>query len=324
MDGPWQICRLDAADYGKKARETIKIMKWVDPAIEVVVCGSSNPAMASYPEWDRIILEHTYDDIEFLSLHRYYENFGNDENFLASFVDMHNFIKTICAAADYVKALKRSKKTLYLSFDEWNVWYQQKQTPHEWRTAPPILEDRYSLLDALVVGGLGITLLNNADRVRIACLAQLVNVIAPIVTVPGGGSFRQTIYWPFRDISLYGRGTVLNPITRIPQKETCYGETPIVPVSIIHHEEQGILTLFALNTDLKETRELRLNLRSFEKTVMIERSALLGDDLHRKNSIKHPDAVKPVQVPLTEGAGGIYTLHLAPASWNVIRFRTSV
>jgi alpha-N-arabinofuranosidase len=321
MDGPWQICHLDAVDYGKKARETIKIMKWVDPAIELVVCGSSSPAMASYPEWDRIILEHTYDDVEFLSLHRYYENFGNDENFLASFVDMHNFIKTICATTDYVKALKRSKKTIYLSFDEWNVWYQQKQTRYDWQIAPPILEDRYSLLDALVVGGLGITLLNNADRVRIACLAQLVNVIAPIVTIPGGGSFRQTIYWPFRDISLYGRGTVLNPISKMPQKETCYGDTPVVPLSVVHHEEEGMLTLFALNTDLKEGQELHLNLRSFEKTLMIERTALWGD-LHRKNSIEQPGAVKPVQVPVCEGRDGMYTLRLAPASWNVIRFQT--
>jgi alpha-N-arabinofuranosidase len=321
MDGPWQICHLDAADYGKKARETAKIMKWVDPSIELVACGSSNSTMPTFPEWDRIILEHSYEQVNYISLHRYYENHGNDDDFLASFADMNNFIKTITATADYVKALTRSKKTMFLSFDEWNVWYQQNQVSFDWQEAPPIIEDHYSLLDALVVGGFGITLLNNADRVKIACLAQLVNVIAPIFTKPGGGIFRQTIYWPFHDLSVYGRGTVLTPVVKSPKKETRHGTIPVVPVSVVYNEENSEVTLFALNTDTKQDLETTLNLASFGKTEMLERTVLSGTDLHLKNSFDTPDAVKPQTVPVSREIQGVYSLRLAAASWNLIRFR---
>lgn len=321
MDGSWQICHLDADDYGKKARETAKMMKYIDPDIELVVCGSATSNQPTYPSWDRTVLEYTYENVDFLSLHRYYENFGNDDDFLASHVDMNRFIKSVCATADYVKALKRSKKTMYLSFDEWNVWYQSKQEEHPWMTAPRILEDQYSLLDALVFGGLGITLLNNCDRVKVACLAQLVNVIAPIFTQPGGGAIRQSIYWPFKDISLYGRGSVLTTVNRTPMKETMYGESPDVVSSVVYHEESGEITAFVLNTNTKESAELELNLASFGNTKMISRTELTGSDLHAKNTFANPDLVKPATVAVSDSDNGVYTVNLKPASWNVIRFK---
>jgi alpha-N-arabinofuranosidase len=323
MDGPWQIGQLSAADYGKKARETAKIMKWVDPEIELIVCGSSAPSMPTFPEWDRIVLEHTYDQIDFLSLHRYYENLGNTADFLASFWDMDQFIKTVCATADYVKAYRRSKKTVHLSFDEWNVWYMSQQSPHDWQTAPALLEDRYSLLDALVVGGLGITLLNNADRVKIACLAQLVNVIAPITTVPGGPILRHSTYWPFRDISYYGRGTVLTPVTKSPTRETCYGDAPVVPIAAVYDDDGDTITIFALNTDTEQETEVKLDLRSFGNSTIKEWTVLAGADLNRNNTVEEPDAVVPRPAAISDNvSNGTHTVHLEPASWNVIRFST--
>ena len=321
MDGDWQICHLDADDYGKKAREAAKMMKWIDPEIELVVCGSATSNQPTYPSWDRTVLEYTYDNVDFISLHRYYEDKGNKDDFLASHVDMNRFIKTVCGTADYVKALKRSKKTMYLSFDEWNVWYQSKQESHPWQTAPRILEDNYSLLDALVFGGLAITLLNNSDRVKIACLAQLVNVIAPIFTEPGGKSFCQTIYYPFQDISLYGRGTVLSTVNKTTCKETVYGDAPDVVSSVVYNEENGEITAFILNTNLSSDEEVQLDMASFGKTSMISRTELHGADLDAKNTFAKPDAVHPVSVETTEGDGGIYSVPLKPASWNVLRFR---
>jgi alpha-N-arabinofuranosidase len=321
MDGPWQICHLDAVDYGKKARETAKIMKWIDDSIELVVCGSSNSFISTYPEWDRIILEHTYEHIDYLSLHRYYENYNNDEDFLASFVDMNKFIKTICAAADYVKAYLRSKKTMYLSFDEWNVWYQARQKSHDWEYAPSIIDDVYSSLDALVVGGLGITLINNADRVKIACLAQLVNVIAPIVTVPNGPCFRQTIYWPFHDISKYGRGTAIVPIVNCEKRETCHGDAPLVTVAVVHNKHEKMLTVFALNTDKNNKTELSIDLRSFGKISLAGHITLCGEDLSLTNTPDKPNAVHPVNLSITETASdSFHRVILENASWNVIRF----
>lgn len=322
MDGPWQICHLDAVDYGKKARETIKLMKWTDERIQTIVCGSASTSMPTYPEWDRIVLEHTYDLADYISIHRYFENRGNDDDFLASFYDMEQFIKTSVATCDYVKALKRSKKEMMLSFDEWNIWYQSKMEPHPWIEAPRILEDHYSLLDALAFSGMAITLLNHADRVKVACLAQLVNVIAPVFTEPGKGAYKQSIYFPFRDISVYGRGTVLMPIVRTENKVTeAFGEVPAAIFSTIYNEENDEVTVFALNTNKNESSETEIDLSSFGKTEMIYRTELCGSDLNAKNSLESPDAVKTVAISPIQSENSIYAVTLKSASWNVLRFK---
>lgn len=322
MDGPWQTCHLEAAEYGKKARETARFMKGIDNTIECVVCGSSTTSLPTYPEWDRIVLEYTYDAADYISIHRYYENFGDDDDFLASFCDMNDFIKTACATADYVKAVKRSKKTMYLSFDEWNVWYQQNMQEHPWLTAPRILEDHYSLLDALVLGGLAITLLNHVDRIKIACLAQLINVIAPIFTEPGKGAYRQTIYWPYHDISVYGHGTVLHPVVCAPKEVTKkYGEVPAVIFAVVHNAESGEVTVFALNINRKEISETEINLASFGKTTMFYRTEMTGADLSVKNSFDNPDAVMSRPAELVQAENGVYDVVLKAASWNVLRFK---
>ena len=321
MDGPWQICHLDAVDYGKKARETAKIMKWIDDSLELVACGSASSALPTFPEWDRIVLEQTYEHIDYLSLHRYYENLGNDDDFLASFVEMDSFIHSVTATADYVQALKRSKKTVNLSFDEWNVWYQQKQQPHGWEEVPALLEDRYSLLDALVFGGLGITLLNNCDRVKIACLAQLVNVIAPIFTMKGGSVIRQTIFWPFKHLSVFGRGTVLKPVVKAATKETCYGDTPVLATAVVHSEEKQEVTVFCLNIDKNQSQELKLELRDFPQMKMIEHIVLTGNDLNAINSFEKPDNVTPRSLPVVNGENGAFSVNIEKLSWNVLRFK---
>lgn len=322
MDGPWQICHLDAHDYGKKAVETAKIMKWTDENIKLVVCGSASSNMPTYPEWDRIVLEHTYDYADYISIHRYFENFGNDDDFLASFYDMDQFIKTCTATCDYVKAYKRSNKTMNLSFDEWNIWYQHKKEPHDWMVAPRILEDHYSLLDALAFGGMAITLLNHADRVKTACLAQLVNVIAPIFTEPGKGAYRQAIYWPFRDISVYGRGTTLKPVVKSEMKVTeKYGEVPAVIFAAVLSEDQTELSVFALNTNKTESSETTIDLSSFTKTEMFYRTEMYGNDLSATNTLEEPNKVQNVNAPVTAPDHNIYTVDLKPASWNVMRFK---
>ena len=326
MDGPWQICHLDAHDYGKKALEAIKMMKWTDDSIKCVVCGSAASTMPTYPEWDRIVLEHTYDMADYISIHRYFENLGDDDDFLASFYDMDQFIKTSTATCDYVKALKRSKKTMMLSFDEWNIWYQKNQTEHGWEKAPRLLEDNYNLLDALAFGGMVITLLNHSDRVKIACLAQLINVIAPITTEPKKGSFVQTIYYPFKDMCRFGKGVSLQPVVRTENKITkSYGEVPAVVFSAVNNEEEKTVTIFALNTSKNDDSETEIDLASFADTKLSYWSVLCGTDLSARNSFEKPDNVKPEI--LNEGVlskveqnKGVYKIQLKKASWNVLRF----
>ncbi|MBO9600340.1 MAG: alpha-N-arabinofuranosidase, partial [Cohnella sp.] len=221
MDGPWQVGQKTAVEYGRIAYESAKVMKLVDPTIELVACGSSSREMPTYPEWESTVLDHTYEQVEFLSLHSYYGNPENDTaTFLGRSLQMEDFIKSVTATCDYIKAKKRSKKTMMLSFDEWNVWFHSNDADKKlepWQIAPPQLEDMYTMEDALVVGCLLIALLKHSDRVRMACLAQLVNVIAPIMTENGGQAWAQTIFYPYMHASVHGRGKALVPLVQSPK-----------------------------------------------------------------------------------------------------------
>ena len=221
MDGPWQICQKTAYEYGRAANEAAKVMRWVDPSIELVACGSSAYDMPTFGSWEMEMLEQCYDNVDYVSLHRYFANRENDTpSFLAKGLDMEAYIKTAVSICDAIGGKKHSRKKLNLSFDEWNVWYhsneQDKQVleQNHWGQALPLLEDVYNFEDALLVGSLLITLMRNSDRVKMACLAQLVNVIAPIMTSERG-SWVQTTYWPYMHASIYGRGTALNPCGQI-------------------------------------------------------------------------------------------------------------
>lgn len=321
MDGDWQICHLNADDYGKKARESAKIMKMVDPSVELVVCGSAGRDMPTFPEWDRKVMEYTYNDADYLSMHRYYENHGNNLDFLASFMDMDQFIRTMAATADYVKAEKRGSKDFYFSFDEWNVWYTNQDKPHGWMEAPPILENNYSLLDALVFAGLGMTLVNHADRVKIACLAQLVNVIAPIYAQKGGKVIRQTIFYPFRYLSKYGRGTVLQPVVQTPTVETKYGGTPLLYTCAVC-TDYGEVNVFCLNIG-NEDMVVDINLASFGKLIMAEHLCFNGNDLNAKNTFDNPDCVLPHDIVPVTGEFCRCNVLLPKQSWNMLRFHAA-
>lgn len=323
MDGDWQICHLSAEDYGKKALEAAKIMRWKDPGIELVACGSSGPHMPTFPAWDRIILEYLYDIVDYVSLHRYYELDDDINSFLASFVDMDYFIKTAIATTDYVKAKKRSKKTLYLSFDEWNIWYQKRGIFHAdpWQIGPNLIEDRYSLLDALTLGGLLCALLQNADRVKIACLAQLVNVIAPILTERGGKIVRQTIFYPFQQVSMHGRGTVLESRVLCPALPTKkYGEAPVLQSVPVYDEERNSLNLFILNCSGNPIATDFI-FRGFTEYKPVEHEILAGEDLMAVNSFENPNQVQLTYASdLPEENGDSFQTVLPSLSWNMIRF----
>ena len=218
MDGPWQTGQKTAYEYGRIANEAAKMMKWTDDSIELVACGSSSSEMKTFGDWEYTVLSECYDNVDYISLHRYYGNPSNDTaDFLASSVNLEDFIRTVASICDAVKGKKHSKKRVHLSLDEWNVWYHSNQQDQDlykqepWGTALPLLEDVYNFEDALLVGLMLITILRNADRVKIACMAQLVNVIAPIMTRPGGGAWKQTIFWPLMQASLYGRAKASSP-----------------------------------------------------------------------------------------------------------------
>lgn len=235
---------------------------------------------------------------------------------------MDQFIRTVVATADYVKAKKRSRKRLYLSFDEWNVWADRSVTYETWDYAKPRLEQIYNLQDALVFGGLLCTLLNNVDRVKIACLAQLVNAIAPILTEPGGGVIKQTIFYPFAQVSALGRGVVLQPLISSPRYESVYGDVPVLQLSAVYREEEEEVAVFVLNCAQEEAVELSLDFRSFTAVNPLEHLVLNGPDLKAVNSFAEPDKVVPRPLALPNGEGKLITVELPCLSWNVLRFKT--
>jgi alpha-N-arabinofuranosidase len=307
-------------------------MKLIDPSIELVSCGSSGLDMPTFPEWEAKTLEHTYDFVDYVSLHQYYGNRENDSNdFLALSDDMDQFIHTVIATCDYVKAKKRGKKNINLSFDEWNVWFHSNAADddirknHPWQVAPPMLEDRYTFEDALLVGLMIITLLKHADRVKIACMAQLVNVIAPIMTEPGGGiGWKQTIYYPFMHASLFGRGVVLHPIMKNTKHVTAkHDEVTDIESILVWNEEKEALTVFAVNRNLQEDIQLISDVRGFERYQVLEHIVLEQDDLKATNA-PNLESVQPKVVSRSSIADGEMTSMLHKASWNVIRLKKDI
>lgn len=326
MDGPWQIGAKTADEYGRLACETAKVMKELDPSIELVACGSSSLFMPTFAKWEATVLEHTYDYVDYISLHSYYGNSENDtQAYLACALDMDRFIKSVVSICDYTKAVKHSDKTINLSFDEWNVWFHSNEADKKlerWQIAPHQLEDIYNFEDALVVGCLLITLLKNCDRVKMACLAQLVNVIAPIMTENGGTAWAQTIFYPFMHASNYGRGVALSPVIHCDKYSTKkISEVPYVETIGILNEEKSELTVFAVNRSIEEDIELEIDLRDFADAKIIEHIVLEHTDMKACNSPEQPDNVIPHKNGKTEkyAQGAVATLN--KHSWNVIRFQ---
>ena len=326
MDGPWQIGHKTADEYGRLAAETAKAMKLVDDSIELVVCGSSTSKMPTFGDWERIVLEHTYDYVDYLSLHCYNGNKENDIcKYLAQSLDMDRFIKTVVSICDFVKVKKGSDKQINLSFDEWNVWYHSNDQDKElepWQIAPPLLEDIYNFEDALMVGCLLITLLKNADRVKIACLAQLVNVIAPIMTEKNGDTWKQTIFYPFMQVSNYGRGVVLNPrVESETYQSKDFAEVPYIETIAVHNDETGELVIFAVNRS--EDREIAFTFEEegFGLESILEATELAGYDKKDTNATDH-DLVKLQEKSDVILKDDAFSTVLKPLSWNVVRLKT--
>jgi alpha-N-arabinofuranosidase len=324
VDGPWQIGHKTADEYGKLARETAKVMKRVDSSIELVACGSSNGQMPTFPEWEATVLEHTYELVDYISLHTYHDNRHNDTpRFLAQSIGMDDYISSVASTCDYVRAKTRSKKRIDLSFDEWGVFYHSEEAEKDvepWSIAPARTDDIYTLEDALVVGCMLITLLKHADRVKIACLAQLVNVIAPIMTISGGGCWRQTIYYPYCHASRFGRGVALNLSMSSPvYHDAEFGSVPYLEAVATFDQEGESLTIFAVNRNMGEALLLEGDARGFCDYHVSEHITMTHTDLRSKNTIDNPGNVVPQKNGDAQLVEGVVTATLPKMSWNVIR-----
>ncbi len=333
MDGPWQIGAKSAADYGKTALAAGRAMKAVDPGIELVACGSSSESMATFPDWEATILDHLYDVADYVSLHQYFSKNGwNDRrsepygtpSYVAQSVRLESFIKSVVASCDHVKARKRARKSMNLSFDEWNIWHRNPPSGVEIpraSIAPPLLEDVYTFEDVILFGSMMLALLRHCDRVKIGCLAQLVNVIAPIMTSANGPAWRQTTFYPFLHGSKYGRGTVLDTLVVSPSYETAeWGSVPYVDALAVLNRNRSGMTVFAVNRSETQPALLTADLAGFGAARgMTEHIVMDGHDKQAANTRETPHRVTPRSGGESKLDGNQLTATLTPFSWNVLR-----
>ena len=329
MDGPWQIGHITALEYGYKAADAARQMRAVDPSLTLIACGSSGPFMPTYLDWDREVLEQCYEYVDALSLHRYVgdtemETGSSSAKYMALNLTMDRQIEETLAVCDYVRGHKRSKKQLWLSFDEWNVWYRERSgdaVNGHGKEAPHLLEEIYNLEDALVVGGLVNTLLRHADRVKIACLAQLVNVIAPIMT-NSKGMFRQTIYYPYFWGLHYAKGAVL----QVQQDGSStydvsgIGQVPHLDIVGTADSANGAVALFILNRDLENSRQFEINWEGNTPGAVSQALVLTGDDLKAVNGFDSPERVKPKAADKPSTSGGKTRIEVPAKSYSVIQW----
>ena len=325
MDGPWQMGHKTAYEYGRLANETGKMMKMLDPSIELVACGSSNSDMPTFGEWERVVLEEAFDYVDYISMHQYYKNPEQDTaSFIANGIDMDRFIKTIVATIDSVAGKRGSDKQINISFDEWNVWFHSDNAPFErWSMAPPLLEDIYTLEDALLVGSMLITLIRNSDRVKIANMAQLVNVIGPIFATSDTDAWKQSIFYPYMYTSRYGRGIALQTQSESPKYDCkLYTDVPYLDTVVVDNQAENgdELTIFAVNRGEEEIIS-QYQLLDYENLEVIEHVVLTGDDMFETNSAEE-QRVKAVPGNGSKFEDGTLLIPMPARSWQMIRVAT--
>lgn len=323
MDGPWQLGHKTAEEYGRTAAEVARGMRQIGEDLQLVACGSSNRSMPTFAMWEETVLELTYDLVDHVSLHTYYEDLGNTQEFLVISTDLDYMINEVCNVADAVKAKLRSNKTITLSLDEWNVWnlskFQSMERPKEWLPAQRVIEDEYTFKDAVVLGNLLISILRRSDRVKMACIAQLVNVIAPIRAESDQPAWRQTTFYPFAYTSRYGRGKTLTTRIEAPSiKSERFGDVNAIDAIATYDEKNNKVALFVVNRSLTESIDTSVLLSGFKNIKVEDQVTMAGNDWMDTNNASHPEKVKPSMDKTAKIDGNNVEIKVAPVSWQVI------
>ncbi|QDP96928.1 alpha-N-arabinofuranosidase [Microlunatus elymi] len=326
MDGPWQIGHKTADEYGRLAAETARAMRLVDPDIELVACGSSNAQMPTFGDWEAAVLRHAYDDVDYISLHVYYQADEDDpDSYLASAMDMDQFIEGVVATVDAEKARGRHRTAVDLSFDEWNVVRagaeDERPDRRPWALHPRLGESEYTVADAVVVGTMLNSLLRHGDRVTIGCQAQLVNVLGLIRSEEGGDAWKQSIAHPFEQMRRLARGQILRVAATGDRRDTRrFTDVPIVDAAATFEESSGSAAVFLANRSRSETADVtvecgQLGVRRLRSAGCL--SLPDGSAATLTNRDRH-DAVGPQPFDRADLRDGAVTAQLPPLSWTVL------
>ena len=321
MDGPWQLGHVPADQYAVRAQQAAKMMRDFDPAVELVACGSCTTGIETYLEWDRTVLEYLGDYADYVSIHRYV---GNNEDDTPAYLGVTTSIDAQIEATDalcsYVQARKKLKKRPRICFDEWNIWYRERGGDGRQKFAPHLLEEVYNVEDMLVAAGFLMSFVRHADSVKIANIAQIVNVIAPVMT-RGDEFFRQTIYWPFEMMSSRRDGTALRVATDGPTFDAGnHGDAPVTDSAAILGPD-GTVSVFVANRDMDGAHEVAIELAGARLTELVSAEVVAGPDAKTANSFEQPDLVTKQSLDGVSIKDGRATLSLPPLSFAAATFR---
>ena len=320
MDGPWQLGHVPASQYAIRAQQAAKMMKDVDRSIELVACGSCAIWLKTYMQWDREVLEHLGDHADYISLHRYVDNrAGDTADFLAVTNAIDRQIEEMDAVCRFVQAKRRSRKRAYLCFDEWNVWYKNMEMDGAGKHAPHLIEEVYNLEDALVVAGFFNSFIRHADVVKIANIAQIVNVIAPILT-RGDEMLLQSIFHVFEMYTKRRSGTALRVAVDGPTYEgKTNGVVHTVDSSAILAGDR--LHVFASNRSLESAAPLRVVLAGRPLQSLESAEIVSGSDPKAANSFDAPDLIRAAPLADVRIEAGGAVAELPPLSVVAMTFR---
>jgi alpha-N-arabinofuranosidase len=320
MDGPWQAGQVPASTYAERALVASHLMKGLDPRIKTVACGSSWNGLPTYLEWDRTVLEHCWEQIDFISVHRYSRKDPDDAaGFLAEGVVIDSILDDYRGLLTYAKSRKRSRHDVRVCFDEWNVWNRTTTAEGDWSEAPPLLEERYNLEDAVVCAQYLHSFVRNADIVTAACLAQVVNVIAPVLTRPDG-LLLQSIYWPFKLLRDAVSGDALWVGVRAPELTTAgRADVPVVDAAATYDDSRGTASVSLVNRDPAAAVEVTISIAGAGFDVA--GAKVLTGDAATTNDWETPDAVRPTDTNVLVDDRGALHVTLPSPSHTVITLR---
>ena len=316
MDGPWQMGHRSAEDYGKFALEAAKLMKWTDPNIKLIAAGSSNYRPGSdWTGWNRTVLEYLKRHADYLSLHMYVGNPTNNfSEFMASSVELDDRIRTAEGIIRAALSGEPGDRRIYIAWDEWNVWYRARGDTQRGRR---ILEERYNLEDALVVATFLNSFVNHAHIIKMANLAQLVNVIAPMFT-SDTGLFLQTIYYPLQLFAANSRGKALDVFADSPKYTSSrFGDVPYLDTSAAY--DNGALTLNVVNRsrDQAISAGIEVEDKMFSGDVAV--TEVNGPDIKAENDF-NSTKVKPSQRSVA-AQGKKLNYSFAPHSYTMLKVK---
>ncbi len=329
MDGFWQMGHLNAEDYSKKAREAAKLMRLTDPTIKLIAAGSSNYRPFADPDsWNSQILNELRDVVDYIALHIYVGNPDDDYyNFMSTplVLDQRTQIVKGMIAREMQKANRGDRDPIYIAWDEYNVWYRARRGASA--RGERALEEKYNLEDALVISGFLNAFVRNADIVKMANMAQLVNVIAPIFTNEEG-LYKQTIYYPLQLFSSHVKGTSLDVFVDcetydteefnigLGEQTTMQTGVPFLDVSATYNDGEVVICVVNRHKDQSISTDIISQQGKFSGELEV--FEVNGPDIKSGNDF-NKESVKTVKKSAIKLKGESFNYQFPPHSFTLLK-----